>query len=206
MTVDLIKLIYELSKKELSKHVREANVYWVSDLVRCLLKRDYEIKYPELGLRELFTPAFIYGSMIHRGLQSILKEIFADKVMVEVESSKEIKLPGSSEKVVIKGRADAILVTDEGNLGIEIKTSRSDMNLPHDHHVDQVMIYNWLFNLKYSLLIYITPDRVTQYEVLDRILDSEVADRVLDTRYPRYPWECNYCAYSVLCPYKKTPR
>lgn len=206
MTVDLIKLIYDLSKEELAKHVRESNVYWVSDLVRCLLKRDYELKYPELSLREVFTPAFIYGNMIHRGLQSMLKEVFADKVMVEVESSKEIQLPGNSSKVVIKGRADAILATDEGNVGIEIKTSRSDMNLPHDHHVDQVMIYNWLFNLKYSLLIYITPDRVTQYEVLDRVLDSEVANRILDVRYPRYPWECNYCVYSVLCPYKRTVR
>lgn len=206
MTVDLIRLLYEVSRAERAKHVRDENVYWVSDLVRCLLKRDYEIKYPELSLREIFTPTFIYGNLIHKGLQNLIREHFGDKVLIEVESFKELRIPGSSEKVIVRGRADAILMTGNDKVGVEIKTSRTDANIPHEHHIDQVMIYNWLFDLSYSILLYVTPERVTQYTVFDRALESDVIDRILNVKYPRYQWECNYCIYSVLCPYKKTIR
>lgn len=202
MGLDIVKLIYELSRDEYERHVREPNVYWVSDLVRCLLKRNYELIYPELRMREIFIPTLISGNLIHRGLQSVLKERFGGNVSVEVEASREVVLL-TGDKVVIKGRADAIVSTDEGRIGIEIKTSRSDLNIPHEPHLEQVMIYNWLMDLNYSLLIYITPDRITQFTVLDRLTEADVVDRISSPTYPRYSWECNYCTYSVLCPYKK---
>jgi CRISPR-associated exonuclease Cas4 len=200
--LDIVRLIYELSRDEYVRHVRESNVYWVSDLVRCLLKRNYELIYPELRMREVFIPTLISGNLIHKGLQSVLKERFGGNVSVEVEASREVVLP-TGDKVVIKGRADAIVSTDEGRVGIEIKTSRSDLNIPHEQHLEQVMIYNWLMDLNYSLLIYITPDRITQFTVLDRLTEADVVDRISNPTYPRYSWECNYCTYSVLCPYKK---
>lgn len=203
MHLDIIKLIYELSREEREKHIREHDVYWVSDLIRCSLKRDYELRYPELSLRELFIPFYISGNLIHRGLQEILKERFGNIVRTEVEESKELLLPDGS-KVVIRGRADAIIFSDEGKIGLEIKTSRSDTNIPHEQHLEQVMIYNWLMDLNYSLLIYITLDRIAQFTVFDRFSEPDIVSRVVNPVFPRYAWECNYCVYSVLCPYKKS--
>ncbi len=203
MRLDIVKFIYELSKEEREKHVRGQDVYWVSDLVRCSLKRDYELRYPELSLREVFIPFYISGSLIHRGLQEILKERFGDVIKTEVEEFKELLLPDGG-KVVIRGRADAVIFGDEGKIGLEIKTSRSDINIPHEQHLEQVMIYNWLMNLNYSLLIYITSERVAQFTVFDRFSESDIVGRVVNPIFPRYVWECNYCVYSVLCPYKKS--
>lgn len=201
--VDVVKLLYEVGRSERAKHTRDAGTYWVLDLVRCLLKKDYEMRYPELSSREVFTPAFVHGSLVHRGLQSLLREVYSDRVLVEVESAKGLQAPGVGERIVIRGRADAILITDDGRVGIEIKTSRTDANIPHDHHLDQVMIYNWLFELKYSVLLYITPDRITQYTVFERATEDDIIDRITNAKYPRYQWECGYCAYAVLCPYKR---
>jgi len=202
MVLDLVKIIYELNKAERERHVRGEGVYWVTDLVRCTLRRDYELKYPELALKELFTPAFVLGDLVHRGLQHLLKERFGNSVSTEVEVQREVSLP-SGGKVVVRGRADAVLSTNGERVGIEIKTARADIGLPKEHHVDQVRIYNWLLDLNYSILLYITPDRVAQYMVIDKASEEEVISRVTDTTYPRYPWECSYCLYSVLCPYKR---
>ena len=202
--LDIVKMIYEANREEREKHKREENVYWVSDLVRCPLKRIYEMIYPELSAKEVFTPIFILGNVAHWGIETFLKERLGDKVSIEVEGSREVTLP-SGRSVVIKGRADAIIQLNENErIGVEVKTARSDTGIPQQHHKDQARIYNWLFNLEETILLYITPERVTQYEVTDKVTEQEVIARILDTNYPRYSWECGYCPYSVLCPYKKT--
>jgi len=200
--IDLVKLIYQLKLKEMQEHKREENVYWVTDLVRCPLKRYYEITYPEIITSQIFTPPFIQGDLIHKGLEELLKEAFPEgKVSVEVEGEKEVVLP-DGEIVTVDGRADAIVSLDNKKVGVEIKSLRSDMGIPLEHHVDQVRAYNWLFDLNYSILIYVTPERVTQYKVSDRFSEGEVIERILSNEAPRYPWECSYCPYSVLCPHK----
>jgi len=202
--IDIVRMIYEANKEERERHRREENVYWVTDLVRCPLKRVYEMEYPELSAKEVFTPAFILGNLAHWGIEAFLKERLGGNVEVEVEGSRKVTLPDGRE-VVIKGRADAIITLDNGKrVGVEVKTARSDTGIPQQHHKDQARIYNWLFNLDETILLYVTPDRVTQYEVTDKITEQEVITRVLESTYPRYPWECGYCPYAVLCPYKKT--
>ncbi len=203
-SLDIIKLLYEAGKEEKEKHKREEGVYWVTDLVRCPLKRVYELTYPELTAKEVFTPVFVVGNIVHWGIEWFLRERLGDAVKVEVEGSREVILP-NGDKVIIKGRIDAIVDMGEGiRIGVEVKTSRSDVGIPQIHHRDQVRIYNWLFNLSKTILLYITPERVTQYEISERATDEEVISRILDTRGPRYSWECNYCAFSVLCPNKKS--
>jgi len=202
LPLDIVKIIYEANKEEREKHRREEGVYWVVDLVRCPLKRVYELEYPELIAREVFTPVFILGNLAHWGLQKFLSDRLGDRVSVEVEGSRVVKLPNGRE-VTVRGRADVVVKGGEEDVGVEIKTTRSDTGLPQPHHVDQVRIYNWLFNLGYSILIYITPDRVTQYEIYTRVDEGEVVSRILESRYPRYEWECSYCPYSVLCPHKR---
>ncbi len=203
--IDLIELIYSIKKREKEEHVREPGTYWVTDLVRCPLKREYEVKYPELTLTQIFSPPLILGDLVHRGLESIIKEVYGDDVSVEVEGEKELKLP-SGESVKVRGRADAVLSLGNSRIGIEIKSVRGDMEFPLNHHVDQVRIYNWLFDLEKSVLIYITPERITQFEVSDRVNEGEVVERILSNKAPRYSWECSYCPYAVLCPKKTKAR
>jgi len=214
MELNIISLIYEFLKEEREKHVREDGVLWVTDLVSCRLKEKYSREYPEIDLSTLFKPPLIQGTLVHRGLETFLKEHLSSdevKVDVEVEGFKEIdlsKLTMKSDlsKVIIKGRIDVIVSTKESKIGIEIKTARADLGIPHPHHIDQVRIYNWLFNLDKSILIYITPDRLAQYEVCERFSESEIAKRVVDDASPRYEWECQYCPFSVLCSKKVTKR
>ena len=202
--IDLVDLVYKFRKEEKEQHQRTEGVYWVTDLTRCLLKREYELKYPELVAKDVFSPVFIMGDLAHRGIESLIKEFFLDAASVEVEGSREVVLP-NGQKVIIKGRADAIIDLGEGiKVGVEVKTARADVGIPQPHHIDQVRIYNWLFNLKYSILFYVTPDRITQYEVSDRVSEEEIIERITSTTHPRYSWECSYCPFSVLCPHKKT--
>jgi len=209
--LDLTGLLYEYFKDEQAKHSREPGVYWVTDLVSCSMKRWFELKYPELVLANLFNPVAVLGSLVHAGLGQLLSRILeaeSARVDLEVESSLELNLesivPGSG-RAVVKGRADAIATARDGaRYGIEVKTSRSDLSLPMEHHVDQVRIYNLIFNLERSYLLYVTPDRIAQYEVADRMSEEEIAKRILEAKTPRYAWECKYCPFAVLCPSKAT--
>jgi CRISPR-associated exonuclease Cas4 len=199
--LDLVNLLYAVSKEEKEKHPRKADTYWVTDLVRCPLKREYELKYPELVEKEIFTPVFILGTLVHRGLQELLKSIMGEGVSTEVEGSREVVLP-DGRKVIVEGRADIVVKISDEMIGVEIKTARSDYELPKPQHVDQARIYNWLFNLNQTILVYITPERVTQYLVSDKATEDEVVSRITSRKIPRYDWECKYCSYSVMCPYK----
>lgn len=207
--LDLIGLLYAFFKQERAKHAREPGIYWVTDLVSCSLKRGFALKYPELELAELFNPVAVLGSFVHSGLGQLLSRVLENegaRVELEVESSLMVNLepivPGSGTAVV-KGRADAIVVTRDGaRYGIEVKTSRSDLSLPMEHHVDQVRVYNLLFNLEKSYLLYVTPERIAQFEVAERASEGELAKRILEAKAPRYAWECKYCPFAVLCPSK----
>ena len=106
----------------------------------------------------------------------------------------------------VEGRANVLIKIDEELVGVEIKTSRSDLELHKQHHVDQARVYNWLFKLNHTILIYVTPERVTQFLVRDRATDEEVLERLSISRFPRYEWECRCCSYSVMYPHKVSIR
>jgi CRISPR-associated exonuclease Cas4 len=186
-------------------------VVWVTDLVSCSLKSRYSEEYPELEAPQVFDPILVTGTIIHKGLQGFLKHVLGEgkglKVEVEPEASAEVDLsqfqPGAG-KVVLKGRIDAVVALPGGErVGVEVKSMRGDAQLPLEHHVDQVRLYNLLFDLPATILLYVTPERVAQYEVRERADWREVAQRVLEPRAPRYPWECRYCPFAVVCPRKR---
>ncbi|MEM1631210.1 MAG: hypothetical protein QXX83_03700 [Thermofilum sp.] len=207
---NVVAELYSFFRSERQKHSREPGVVWVTDLVSCSLKSRYSLEYPELELAELFNPVLIHGTLVHRGLEELLKLILEQKgvkVEVELEGSMEVDLsdltPGSG-KVLVKGRADVILTLPNGEKhGVEIKSMRGDAPLPLEHHVDQARVYNTLFNLSSTILVYITPERITQYVERERLPAGEIAKRILEQKAPRYPWECKYCPFSVLCPSKR---
>lgn len=201
-SVDIVELIYLFTKIEREKHRKERGVVWVTDLVRCPLKVVYEERYPELSLQNLFKPSLIIGTLLHRGLESLLRELVRGfAIETEVEKSKDVVLNDGST-VSVRGRLDVVLGRDSEKVAIEIKSSRTDRNIPQKHHVDQVRAYNWLADLRGSILLYVTPARIAQFYVEEKMDTVEVVNRITNKKAPRYSWECTYCAYSVMCPNK----
>ena len=200
----IVERIYNHKLQDYLNHKKEENVIYVTDLVKCPLKKKYENEFRELALADFFIPSGIMGDLVHSGLQQFLqKEFNAD---VEVNGEKEVSVNGKTVK--IKGRADAIIHQKDGErVVVEIKSARADKGLPLDHHVMQLQIYLWMFEAGKGILVYVTPDRVTEYEVDEPLGDTEVLELVEETvkvsKAPRYFWECSYCQFNVICPNKK---
>ena len=186
----ILERLYRLRLKEREGHVRGEGVYWVTDLTRCPLKRAYELAYPEVTAIDLINPTFILGELVHRGLQALMQ---GEGFRAEVEGERVVEVGGS--KVTVRGRVDLVL----DGVGVEVKYARSDQGIPHQHHVDQCRLYNWLMGLERTILLYVTPDRVCEHVVEDRADDGEVAQRIMDDRAPRYEWECEYCIFARVC-------
>jgi len=79
----------------------------VTDLVRCPLKREFEIKYPEMIT--LLEPAVTLGSLIHIALEEILK----NKCNAQVEVEKKVEIGD----VTLIGKIDAIV----DNVGVVLQ-------------------------------------------------------------------------------------
>ena len=198
-------IVEELVNSKISDtltHIREENTFYITDLVRCPLKIKYELTYKELFVAESVKPATILGDLVHTGLEKVLSEKFNAKV--EVEGEKTVTIDQKVYK--IKGRADAIVEKDKKTV-IEIKTARADKGIPLEHHKQQLRLYLWLFDAEEGILVYVTPDRITEYSVNDKAEEDEVIRLVEDTirltRVPRYNWECNYCIFNIICPESK---
>jgi len=211
VSFNLQDILYKIRKLEQEKHRREPNVYWITDLIRCPLKREYEFKYPELLIGEIFEPRFLLGELVHLGLRSTLlwakeNKLLEGEIEAEVEGEKELDI--GDKKISIKGRIDLILTFNGKRIGYEVKYVRTDTGIPYEHHKLQARLYQWLLNLDEVYLIYITPERVAEYNLNnERISDLDiiaiVREQVIKTKVPRWPWECRYCPFSVMCSYKK---
>ncbi|RLI84774.1 MAG: CRISPR-associated protein Cas4 [Archaeoglobales archaeon] len=189
----IIEIVTEWRLRELEKHrkLRDEGFIEVTDLMRCPLKREFEVRYPDLYRASAYTPATILGSLVHIGLESILSN----------ELNAEIEVRG--EKTIGEHRIFGKIDAKVGKVGIEIKTSRADFEIPYEHHILQAKIYNWLFDLDKTILVYITPDRVTEFIVDERVDEDEILKMIVDKTTPKYDWECRYCHFSLLCPSRK---
>ena len=209
---DFVDMLYRFFREEREDHQREDGVFWVTDLVACSAKIQFSRKYPELELAKLFDPVLVQGTLVHYGVEWLLGKMLAEEgyeVKSEVEGSVEIKLRNyftrvPLEEVVVKGRADLLAFKDNERIGVEVKTARADLSLPHEHHVDQARIYNTIFSLDATYIVYVTPDRIAQFVVDNRMGLQDIARRIVEQSTPRYDWECQYCPFSILCPYKVT--
>jgi len=197
-TRELLPKILMYREKELEKHLpREPSIYYITDLVRCSLKRDFEIAHPKLMYARIMSGRTFLGETVHKGLELILKEIFGNTITVENESlEKEREIEVNSMKFIVKGKIDGIL---ENNIGIEIKETVSHATLPFPHHVEQCALYNWLYNLQKTLLLYITPDGIYEFTIEDKANDADVVMRIKEKKSPRYTWECEACDFKQIC-------
>ncbi|WP_338599380.1 CRISPR-associated protein Cas4 [Sulfolobus tengchongensis] len=199
----ITEFILKRKLEDYLSHVRDENTIYVTDLVRCPRKIKYENQYKELSITQVYEPSAILGDLLHIGLETLLKNNFnAD---AEVEAERNIQVLGKTYK--IKGKADVLIKNEnDKKIVIEIKSSRSDKGLPHIHHKIQLQIYLWLFSAEKGILVYITPDRITEYEVNDPLDEATIiryAEDIITLRNaPKFNWECKYCVFSAICPSK----
>lgn len=179
--------------RERLEELRDPRILYVTDLVSCSHKRRMRLEYPELTLK--FEPQLVLGDLLHEGLERILEE---QGYRREVEVVAEYEVLGT--RVTLKGRVDAV----GDDAVVEIKTGRSGQSLPHDHHILQLQVYLNLLGMDRGILVYITPDRMAEYEVDRDPIDIKmlVEETLLDVKHPRWHWECRYCVFSKMCPHR----
>ncbi|MEM0001374.1 MAG: CRISPR-associated protein Cas4 [Desulfurococcaceae archaeon] len=193
----ITELIYSrIVQEQLKKlgELKSPNIIYVTDLVSCTHKYHLRKKFPELTI--VFEPAAVLGDLTHLGLEKILME---KGIKVEVDLVKYVQV--GNEIYLVKGRADA--VDESRELVIEVKTSRSSLNLPRDHHVKQLNFYLEITGFNNGIIIYITPEKIVEYEIARQpiSIENEVLDLLNNKHHPRYTWECNYCPYKRICSY-----
>lgn len=194
----ITSLIYNVLMKEQLEKIEEAkdpSIIYVTDLVSCTHKRRLRQIFPELTLR--FEPVAILGDLVHVGLEEYLK-----KHNYEVEVSVEKKFEIHGREYVLKGRLDAY--NPEEKIVVEIKSGRTAQNLPREHHILQLKIYLELMEAEKGILIYITPEKIYEYEFerdkkinIKSMMESLINDQI----HPRWSWECKYCIFQKICPY-----
>ncbi|MCD6590280.1 CRISPR-associated protein Cas4 [Candidatus Woesearchaeota archaeon] len=188
--------------------------FWVSDLISCPHKYIMAQKYPEILLGHTLDNNLVLGDIIHTGFESFLA---GRGFMIEVE--KEVKIGNNT----IKGRIDAL--SEDGLRVIEIKSGKDVKNPPSPHHVLQVYIYMAMTGAVIGKIVYLTYGRLVEVEITkDHILEAlrQIgAPRNLsqpNTEWlkeyvewwtnrapkPLWPWECDYCPFASLCPYRKS--
>lgn len=179
--------------------LQDPRIVYVTDLVLCTHKFYLKKAYPWLTIT--FDPAAVLGTIAHLGLGQLLRERGAE---VEVEVSREVTLNGVT--YTIKGRVDAL--DKSSGVVVEIKTARSTISTPQQHHIKQLNIYLNMLNYERGILIYITPSRIVEFSITKEPvnIESEVRDLIENKYHPRYSWECNYCNFSKLCPYYSAPK
>lgn len=211
----IVELLYKWRIEEQLKHPRHPRVIYVVDLTRCPLKREFELKFPELAKHDLMSPSSISGTLIHSGFESFLERYAvkeAYRVFTELELVKVVNVEG--EEYVISGRLDALLVPEKSSdsLVVELKTSRSDASIPYEHHILQAQIYAWMAEASDGILVYFTPERIVEFSLKTlnkpRLSTEDIEKLVKETLSvsptPRYEWECKYCKFANICPSKVT--
>lgn len=198
----VLKLLYEAKYEEFKKRFAELvdpRVIYVTDLVSCTHK--YHLRHVMPGLVFVFEPHHVLGDLVHLGLESFLEiKGFHKEYPVE----KNVKLDNT--EYVVKGRIDAFDI--DNGVVIEIKTARSSQGTPHKHHIEQVRFYMYMVGASEGILIYITPDRIIEFSIKEpsseEVLLQRIREVIEDKVHPRWDWECKYCLFSKVCPFKKS--
>jgi len=202
MTSLIAYILRRLREEHELRGRREPGVYWVTDLIYCPLKRQLALKYPELA-EPRYDPWLVFGRIVHEGLEYLLLQQYIDSPDAEVLLEQEFKrvIQGPEVEVEVVGRPDAV-VRINGHIDTlyEFKTGFPGQQLPHDHHLLQVRLYLWLTGAPVGWLVYVMPDRITEYQVVKRVSEDEVVALLLDDKTPRWDWECKKCPYRAYCP------
>ncbi len=197
----VLPVIYRAKERVFADKLGEAtdpSIVYVTDLVSCSQKRVFRLEMPLAAFR--FEPPLLLGDLVHLGLERLLEE---EGWVAEVEVEKRVEVDG--RVYTLRGRADAVLFDENGvRHVVEIKTARS-IERPLEHHILQLQIYMELLGAEGGSIVYVTPDKILEFEVPRRSVDVErlVAETVRNEARPRFDWECRYCPFRRFCPYAR---
>lgn len=161
-------------------------VIYVTDLTGCRRRAELRRAFPQLDLQ---TPRRLVGSFIHDGFMQFV-EVYFEDAQFEVEAEKRFSFG------LLRGRADVVL----GDQVWEIKfTTSAPSPEPFRNHRDQLFLYMNLLGKSVGRLIYLSPDRILEYQY-----HVEVGDDFAELLYnnwtsPKYDWECFGCPYRHYC-------
>lgn len=194
----ITKILYDAMIREQEERMQEArdpSIIYVTDLVACTHKYHLRHVFPEVTVR--FEPSAVMGNLVHLGLEKYLEE---NGFQIEVQLEKKYKIEG--KEYLLKGRIDAYKPDEK--IIVEIKSSRTPQNLPREHHIYQLQIYMNLLDTDKGILIYITPDKILEYTFRKEKIDIKSLIKLLieDSVHPKWAWECRYCLFQKICPYK----
>ncbi len=172
----------------------DENVWYVRELCGCSRKHFLRVKYPWLSLKSIFSNEAIFGEIVHKGLENILKN--CDSKYIE----KKFRVNGKN--IVLKGKIDALC----NNVIYEFKTTRRILNKPIKSHEKQILIYMELLNIEKGYIIYINTitGKFMCFEIKKQKLDLEsLLKAYIENCVEAEEWECNFCEYSLVCEFKK---
>lgn len=203
--MSIVNELYRIKQRDFSEKLRELTdprIIYVTDLVSCSHKRSMRLSFPLLSFK--FEPPLVLGDLVHAGLGFLLAE---NGWEAEVQIEKSYIIDG--KEYVLKGRADLVRRGKNGKpeTVVEIKTSRDlPENNPREHHVMQLRIYMQLLGANRGYLLYVTPEKLVEFEIEPAEMDIEglIRETIYDLQTPRYEWECRYCSFRKICPYART--
>lgn len=185
------KLLEFMKKKDEDLRGKtDENTFLLTELLECPKKREFR---RIIGYIEKTNPALILGSIIHEGLEEILKRVLKPGMLL-VEVEHEFQLGN------IKILAKPDIMTED--YIVEIKYMRSiGGSLPLPHHWEQLQAYLALFEREKGYIVYITSDGLKEYEVEREWTIDNIYTVLNYKKTPRYDWECRYCSFAPFCPY-----
>jgi len=199
--LDVLSIILARRYSDWRAHYpRREGEWWATDLVRCSEKREIEVRYPELAMRAVGHAPFIVGEMIHKAVYGMVEaRCIIERVKCEIEPEYETEIDTGDRVVKLRYRPDIVLTKDDRKSVLEVKYVRSLRGIPHEHHMEQVSLYEYLIPAGEGAILYLSPEGICQVENTSPVDEKWILDRIADYIAPRYDWECKYCFYRDFC-------
>ncbi len=201
MAIEKIFRAYLDFMNEKYRHEHLPDKIHVHDLVRCKHKSELEVLFPEGSYK--LSPVLFLGEAVDEFVKNLVlnykEKLFKDLVSTTSEVEKKISVNG--KEITITGRPDLVM---EDSV-IEVKYSRTPEDKPLEHHIAQLKLYMYLTNKRKGILVYFTPHGLREFIFEEEISDNFVHELINNWKTPRYDWECQYCNYREICPYRIYP-
>jgi len=173
----------EQFEKEMSEKYPGYTVYYAHDLTRCSRLKELEQQFPDIARSKRAEPAIILGELVHLGVENFLQAgNVAYKVLDDI-------------KAIVCGSPDFMY----NGYPVELKYQRYPVKNPKEHHLLRIRIYMWLLDVSTGYLFYITPKKISEFEITEPLTDDEVRSLIISDNSPRWSWECKLCPFAKIC-------
>ena len=168
----------------------------VHDIIRCKYKYYLKKMFPEVTLP--IIPSIFIGESVDDFVKELAKRIGN---LESTEANIEIKVTIDGKEKVLVGRPDLLFE----DCVVEIKYSRDLTDKPLEHHINQLKMYLFMTGKKQGYLVYITPQGLREFTIEEQFDANSFKEFIATWKSPRYDWECEYCEFRFICPYRIMP-